>query len=145
MQITDKSDRLKQLIDARKERDYVLCEEILDQGYVGGRELDDILLELANAAIEVFEEPKNATNRRTRENGIRMAVGADAMSVLRMVLQQAQAWWLAVLALACCWPWPWKDGLYLILPALLAVTVVAAFIPARKASRIEPTGALRYE
>jgi hypothetical protein len=89
MQITDKSDRLKQLIDARKERDYVLCEEILDQGYVGGRELDDILLELANAAIEVFEEPKNATNRRTRENGIRIAVGADAMSVLRMVLRQA--------------------------------------------------------
>jgi hypothetical protein len=88
MQITDKSDRLKQLIDARKERDYVLCEEILDQGHVGGRELDDILLELANAAIEVFEEPKNATNRRTRENGIRMAVGADAMSVLRMVLRQ---------------------------------------------------------
>jgi hypothetical protein len=89
MQITDKSDRLKQLIDARKERDYVLCEEILDEGYVGGRELDDILLELANAAIEVFEEPKNATNRRTRENGIRIAVGADAMSVLRMVLRQA--------------------------------------------------------
>jgi putative ABC transport system permease protein len=56
---------------------------------VGGRELDDILLELANAAIEVFEEPKNATNRRTRENGIRIAVGADAMSVLRMVLRQA--------------------------------------------------------
>jgi len=32
-----------------------------------------------------------------------------------------------------------------ILPALLAVTVIATFIPARRASRIEPTRALRYE
>jgi ABC-type lipoprotein release transport system permease subunit len=32
-----------------------------------------------------------------------------------------------------------------ILPALLGATMIAAFIPARKASRIEPTRALRYE
>jgi ABC-type lipoprotein release transport system permease subunit len=33
----------------------------------------------------------------------------------------------------------------LILPALLGITMVAAFIPAQRASCIEPTRALRYE
>src|SRR5438552_17583813 len=57
---TMESARLKQLIDARKEKGYVLCEEIrelLPEDYETGRELEDILSELANAGIEIFEEP----------------------------------------------------------------------------------------
>jgi putative ABC transport system permease protein len=100
-----------------------------------------------------------AASRRTREIGIRIAIGADTGTVLRMVLRQALV--LVgigtgiglVLALAA------EKGLnaffqtsgidlgayLLILPALICVTMVAAFIPARRASRIEPTRALRYE
>jgi hypothetical protein len=53
--------RLKQLIDARKERGYVACEEIselLPEDDDIGRDLDDILSGLSNARIELFEEPK---------------------------------------------------------------------------------------
>src|SRR5258707_15133608 len=56
-----KLSRLRQLIDARKERGYVLCEEIselLPEDYENGPELDDILSELATAGIAIFEEPK---------------------------------------------------------------------------------------
>jgi RNA polymerase primary sigma factor len=56
-----KLSRLRQLIDAQKERGYVLCDEIrelLPEDYEGGREFDDILLELVTAGIEIFEEPK---------------------------------------------------------------------------------------
>src|SRR6266705_490063 len=56
-----KLSRLRQLIDARKERGYVLCEEIselLPEDYESGREFDDMLSELTSAGVEIFEEPR---------------------------------------------------------------------------------------
>lgn len=100
-----------------------------------------------------------ATNRRTREIGIRMAVGADAKAVLRMVLRQALILVASGFGIGLVLSFGAEKGLnavfertgtdvgayLLILPLLLAVTMLAAFIPARKASRIEPSRALRYE
>jgi macrolide transport system ATP-binding/permease protein len=100
-----------------------------------------------------------ATNRRTREIGIRMAVGADRKTVLRMVLRQALTLVAGGAALglllavgagkalnAVFETSGTHIGAYLlILPLLIVVTMLAAFIPARRASRIEPTRALRYE
>ncbi|MGA8595620.1 MAG: ABC transporter permease [Bryobacteraceae bacterium] len=100
-----------------------------------------------------------ATNRRTRKIGIRMAVGADAKAVVRMVLRQALVLVVCGIGIGLVLAFGAEKGLnamfettgidvgayLLILPLLLAVTMAAAFIPARKASRIEPTRALRYE
>jgi len=100
-----------------------------------------------------------ATNRRTREIGIRMAVGADAKAVLRMVLRQALLLVVGGIGIGLVLAAIAEKGLHaifetsetdvgaylLILPSLLTVTLVAVFIPAQRASRIEPTRALRYE
>lgn len=100
-----------------------------------------------------------ASGRRTREIGIRIAVGADEASVLRMVLRQAVVLVAIGVAVGLILARAAEAGLnavfttsgidfgayLLVVPVLLAVTMLAAFIPARRASRIEPTRALRYE
>ena len=100
-----------------------------------------------------------ATNRRTREIGIRMAVGADAKVVLRMVLRQALLLVVSGIGIGLLLALAVERGLnalfetsgtdlgayLLILPLLLIATMMAAFVPAQRASRIEPTRALRYE
>ena len=99
------------------------------------------------------------TNRRTREIGIRMAVGADAKAVLAMVLRQALVLVFGGIGIGLVLAVTAEKGLnalfeasgtdlgayLLILPLLLGATIIAAFIPARRASRTEPTRALRYE
>jgi putative ABC transport system permease protein len=102
-----------------------------------------------------------AATRRTREIGIRMAIGATAPTVLRMVLGQGVA--LAVVGLVVGLAGSVGAGallvaafpsgndqrdlmaLALVAPVVLAVTVLATYIPARRASRVNPTQALRYE
>jgi putative ABC transport system permease protein len=102
-----------------------------------------------------------AATRRTREIGIRMAIGATAPTVLRMVLGQGIALALVGLViglagsvgagrlLAAAFPSGNDQGdfmaLALVAPVVLAVTVLAAYIPARRASRVNPMQALRYE
>jgi ABC-type antimicrobial peptide transport system permease subunit len=98
--------------------------------------------------------------QRTREIGIRMALGAHPSSVLTLVLRQAMTvaaagvavGWLAALMLTGVM----RRLLYGITATdpvtfgsvpllLLLVAVVAAYVPARKASRIDPLAALRHE
>ncbi len=98
--------------------------------------------------------------RRTREIGIRMAVGAGRATVLRGVLAQglvpAAAGVLAGLALsagtgrllAASFPLSAqiRPALYgTLAPILLLVAALAAFVPAHYASRIDPMAALREE
>jgi macrolide transport system ATP-binding/permease protein len=102
-----------------------------------------------------------AVSRRTREIGIRMAVGADRAAVLRLVLRQGLALALVGLAvgvmasvgagelLQAAFP-SGEDqgdivGLLLVVPIVLAVTFLAAYVPARQASRVDPILALRHE
>ncbi|MGE5646782.1 MAG: RNA polymerase sigma factor RpoD [Acidobacteriota bacterium] len=61
MAIEDKYDRLKQLMDAGKEKGYVLYDEVSDllpDDISTGPELDDILVNLDGAGVEILEEPK---------------------------------------------------------------------------------------
>jgi len=117
---------------------------------------------LALAMIGLYGLVAYSVSRRTREIGIRVAVGANPHSVLAMVLQHGALLsfggtlmgLLASVAIrgALRAVFPFEDAgnldlsTYLIVvPALLAITLTAAFIPARRASRIDPLMALRQE
>jgi putative ABC transport system permease protein len=101
-----------------------------------------------------------AVSRRTREIGIRMAVGADRASVVKMVLRQGiipvvcgVTIGLALSAgagriLAASFPLSERVGpaqYGLIAPILLLVAMLAAFVPARRAAQVDPMAALRDE
>ena len=101
-----------------------------------------------------------AVARRTREIGIRMAVGAPSSSVLRMVLRHglvlsASGVVLGVIGSAATgnllrsiFPSAGAIDLatyLLVVPLLIAVTLFAAYFPARRAARIDPLLALRQE
>jgi macrolide transport system ATP-binding/permease protein len=101
-----------------------------------------------------------AVNRRTREIGIRIAVGATYGRVMRMILRQGLApAWLGMIgglllsaAAARLMPAlvPTDGGvdlrvLFVVVPALVMVTLLAAFVPARRAALIDPTVALRED
>jgi putative ABC transport system permease protein len=119
------------------------------------------LMGLALSIVGLYGLVAYAASRRTREIGIRMAIGATAPTVLRMVLRQGVALATAGLLvglgaavgagelLAAAFPSGdnRRDFLSLLVvaPIVLAVTMLATYVPARRASRINPTEALRYE
>ena len=98
--------------------------------------------------------------RRTNEIGIRMALGANRLDVIRMVLREAV---LTVgLGLAIGIPislaaWKAVTGAIPDLPpedvrtvifgvaAMIAIAIAAAYVPARRAARVDPMEALRYD
>ena len=98
--------------------------------------------------------------RRTREIGIRMALGAARSDVLRLVLGKglvlvcvgtviglAMGFAVERLMNSMLFDSGGVDILAyaVVVPMLLVVTMLAAYVPARRAARIEPTQALRYE
>jgi ABC-type antimicrobial peptide transport system permease subunit len=119
------------------------------------------LMGLGLSIVGLYGLVAYAATRRTREIGIRMAIGATAPNVLRMVLGQGVA--LAVIGLVAGLAGSLGAGrlltaafpggndqrdftaLVLVAPVVLAVTVLATYIPARRASRVNPMQALRYE
>lgn len=119
------------------------------------------LMGLGLAIVGLYGLVAYAASRRTREIGIRMAIGADERAVRRMVL--GQGFVLAVVGLALGLvaslgagrlldaAFPTGENrqdyvsLLLVIPVVLAVTFLAAYIPARRASRINPMTALRQE
>ena len=118
------------------------------------------LLALLLAAIGLYGVMSEAVSRRTREIGIRMALGAEASRVLWMVLGDAVAMVLigaiigipAILGLtryteSLLFGVKAQDPATLVGAAflLLAVTALAAFLPALRATRVQPMQALRRE
>jgi predicted permease len=121
---------------------------------------------LALSVVGLYGLVAHAVGRRTREIGIRMAIGAGRFEVLRMVLRQGMALAVAGLGigllasvgasrlLGAVFPdgrGPAGDGRIdllafpIVAAAVLAVTFVASYVPARRASRVNPTEALRHE
>src|SRR5882724_3892344 len=116
------------------------------------------LLALVLAAIGIYGLVAYSVGQRTHEIGIRIAMGARNPDVLRMVLREGlkmTAIGAAVgLALALPLPkvfdsmfygfHPREPRLYFIVPAaMLAVAMLATYIPARRASTVDPMVALR--
>jgi len=112
------------------------------------------------AAIGIYGVTGWLVGQRTREIGIRMALGADATQVRAMVVRYSLKLGLAgtVLGLAGAFALrrvlaslvfdvsPSDPALYAAAAALLlAVSMAAAYLPARRASRIDPLLALRWE
>jgi hypothetical protein len=118
------------------------------------------LLGLTLAMVGLYGLVAYVVARQTREIGIRMAVGAQQGTVLRMVLRGGfmRAAWGAAFGVAGClaagrllravFPsvGPMDVGTYLAVIAILAaVTLVASYVPARRAAHIDPLRALRQE
>jgi ABC-type antimicrobial peptide transport system permease subunit len=117
-------------------------------------------LALALAAIGLYGVMAHSVTRRVREIGIRMALGARGGEVLWLVLREVTLMVatgaLIGLPVAFGLTRRVKAYLYGLTPqdplsiagsvvVLLAITALAGFIPARRATRIDPMIALRYE
>ena len=117
------------------------------------------------SAVGLYGVMSFSVNQRTQEFGIRMALGADARRIFRMVMTQG-AWQLAiglvlgaggialllgVIAAAALKNILFKVNaldptIYFAVAGLLAlVAALSCFLPARRATRVDPVAALRYE
>jgi predicted permease len=118
------------------------------------------LLALVLAGIGIYGLVAFTVGQRRQEIGIRVALGAEKKNILRMVLFDGLK--LAAIGAAIgmlgAFPLPRLFGaalydfhvsggwLFVVVPALIVgVAVLACYIPARRASRVDPIVALRYE
>jgi ABC-type antimicrobial peptide transport system permease subunit len=112
------------------------------------------------AAIGIYGLMAYSVGQRTQEMGIRLALGAQASQVKNMVVRQGMvlaiigvaigvgaAFGLAQLMSTLLFGVTPRDPLVFAgVPILLsAVALVAVWLPARRASRVDPIIALRYE
>ncbi len=137
-----------------------------DRAMLGPRLIAQIVtatgvLGLLMAVIGLYGVVAYAVSRRTREIGIRLAVGATPGRVMRMVLRQGAVFTVAGLAIGMALVVPLARhvvpsfvigtsplGAIVLLgvPAVLAAAMTAAcWIPALRAARVDPTRALRQE
>jgi putative ABC transport system permease protein len=118
------------------------------------------LMALTFAAVGLAALIGYAVTQRTREIGVRMALGAQPRDVVSMLVKEG--WWMtfAGLAAGLVTAWLLRQAVASMLfgvapgdaatfggvPVLLAtVALIAAYIPARRAARIDPSVALRSE
>src|SRR5215469_1984763 len=122
-------------------------------GFFGG-------LALLLTAIGLYGVMAYVVTQRTHEIGIRMALGAQQTSILRLVMRDAAIVLIAGVAaglLGSIWISRLVKGLLfgltpndpstlvLAILAMVVVAFVATYIPARRAMRVDPMVALRYE
>ena len=115
---------------------------------------------LALASVGIYGVVSYSVSQRTREIGIRMAFGAEVRNVLGMVLREGLRLVIAGVAVGLLGAWALSryltsilyavratDLATYILAALLmtAVALVACLVPARRATKVDPMVALRYE
>jgi putative ABC transport system permease protein len=112
------------------------------------------------SAVGLYSVMAYVVSQRTREVGIRMALGADRSHVLKMITTQGM--WLAgvgvviglVLSLALVRVLSslligvsgYDPLIFVLVPVLLvSVAFIASYLPARRATKVNPLIALRYE
>ncbi len=115
---------------------------------------------LVLAAVGIYGVMAYAVAQRTHEIGVRVALGAQASDVLRLVLKQGMVLTLLGVAIGVAgaialtrvmktflFSVSTTDPLtFILIPLLLAmVALLACWIPARKATRVDPLSALRHQ
>jgi ABC-type antimicrobial peptide transport system permease subunit len=118
------------------------------------------VLALVLATIGLYGILSYAVASRTNEIGIRMALGANTREVVKLILREAltlvaigivaglpAVFVVARFAETLLFDLSATDPVSLVLAGalMLAVAIVAAYLPARRALRIDPLVALRYE
>jgi ABC-type antimicrobial peptide transport system permease subunit len=115
---------------------------------------------LVLATVGLYGVMSYSVSRRTREIGIRIALGSQPGTVERLILRQGLM--LTLIAMALGWPAAWMlsklassflygiqphDALtFAVVPLFLsAIALVACWLPARRAASIDPMQALRTE
>ncbi len=118
------------------------------------------LLALSLAAVGLYGVMSYVVSHRTREIGVRMALGAQTRDVLRLVLREAMT--LVVIGIAIGWGIaavlsrliasflfgvsPMDAVTFALIPILLAlVALLASYLPARRAMKVDPMVALRCD
>ena len=118
------------------------------------------LLAALLASVGIYSLIAYSVAERTRELGIRVALGADRRAVLRLIVGEGLR--LAVIGIVIGLAGSWlltgslQSMLYEVSPldpavvgltcvAVLLVTVVASYVPARRALRVDPMSALRAD
>ncbi len=112
------------------------------------------------AAIGLYGVMAFLVGQRTQEIGVRMALGATPGAIAKLVLSRALRWTLAgtILGLigslfaakavrSMLFQVPEKDPwtLGIVLPVLFLIALAAAWIPSRRAARVDPMTALRHD
>ena len=138
---------------------------IIEERQSGDRALAEIMggvaiLALVLAAVGIYGVIAFSVSERTQEFGIRMALGAGTRDILRMVLRQGfflvgiglifgmlgAFGTMQVLQSIIFGVSSGDPVTYVALPLLLlAVALFASYLPARRATRVDPMVALRYE
>lgn len=112
------------------------------------------------AALGIYGVVSFFVSQRTQEIGVRMALGATPLTIAAMVLRNMTRWALLGAGAGVAGSWycarllesllfevrphnPLLLGAALVV--LLAVVLIATWIPARRAARVDPVVALRYE
>jgi macrolide transport system ATP-binding/permease protein len=118
------------------------------------------LLALVLTAIGIYGVVAYSVAQRTREVGIRMALGAQKRDVLKLILVKGLAlvaWGTGFGLIGCYWLARLvSNQLYGVSPndpatlatvaaVLVAVALLASYVPARRALKVDPLAALRYE
>jgi putative ABC transport system permease protein len=133
-------------------------------GRVSARLLDSIAsIALLLSAVGLYAVTASAVVQRTQEIGVRMALGARPAQIVWLVLRRAMAQVGIgfVVGAGCAWVWgrlfgpavarreiptmtdPWT--LAGVAALLTVVALLACVLPARRATRLDPVAALRYD
>ena len=143
-----------------KPLDVVITESIIGITYVAAMMAGIGIIALVLASVGVYGVMSYSVSERTHEMGIRMAMGASGSSIHRLVIGNGML--LTVIGIAIGLPLAFglaralssllfgvsaaDPFAFIGLPLILAsVAALASYLPARRAVRVDPLTALRYE